>query len=158
MKRRSPEDHYQEHKVTEADQVTQNIRLTERLWEVVASQDSQALSSLFHDDAEYTDVATPPDDVAVGGAQVAARLGLAFEGVEISSTSRNVVASDKVVMVERTERWTWRTGEQVDLPIASVVEISGSKISRWIDYWDMQTLLGVAPGWWVEHVMQGWKD
>ena len=72
---------------------------------------------------------TPSDDVAVGGTQVAARLGLAFEGVEISSTSRNVVANEKVVMVERTERWTWRTGEQVDLPIASVVEISGSKIA-----------------------------
>jgi ketosteroid isomerase-like protein len=144
--------------MTEADQVTQSIRLTERLWEVVAKQDFEKLSSLFHDDAEYTDAATPSDDVAVGGAQVAARLGLAFEGVEISSTSRNLVASDKVVMVERTERWTWRTGEQVDLPIASVVEISGSKISRWIDYWDMQTLLAVAPGWWVEHVMRGWKD
>lgn len=144
--------------MTEADQMTQNIRLTERLWEVVAKQDFETLSSLFHDEAEYTDAATPSDDVAVGGAQVTARLRLAFEGVEISSTSRNVVASDKVVMVERTERWTWRTGEQVDLPIASVVEISGSKISRWIDYWDMQTLLAVAPGWWVEHVMQGWKD
>ena len=95
--------------------------------------------------------------MAVGGAQVAARLGLAFDGVEIKSTTRNVVASETVVMVERVERWNWKTGEQVDLPIASVVEISGSKISRWIDYWDMQTLLNVAPGWWVEHVMQGWK-
>jgi len=64
------------------------------------------------------------------------------------------VAGETVVMVERVERWNWKTGEQVDLPIASVVEISGSKISRWIDYWDMQTLLGVAPAWWVEHVMQ----
>ena len=143
--------------MTQVNQATENIRLTERLWEVVGSQDSDALSSLFHDDAEYTDVATPADDVAIGGAEVAARLGLAFEGVEISSTTRNVVANDTVVMVERVERWTWRTGEQLDLPIASVVEISGSKITRWIDYWDMQTLLAVAPGWWVEHVMQGWK-
>jgi len=143
--------------MTQVDQATENIRLTERLWEVVGSKDSQTLSSLFHDDAEYTDVGTPEDDVAIGGAEVAARLGLAFEGVEISSTTRNVVANDTVVMVERVERWTWRTGEQLDLPIASVVEISGSKITRWIDYWDMQTLLGIAPGWWVEHVMQGWK-
>lgn len=143
--------------MTQVDQATENIRLTERLWEVVGSKDSQTLSSLFHDGAEYTDVGTPEDDVAIGGAEVAARLGLAFEGVEISSTTRNVVANDTVVTVERVERWTWRTGEQLDLPIASVVEISGSKITRWIDYWDMQTLLGIAPGWWVEHVMQGWK-
>jgi limonene-1,2-epoxide hydrolase len=139
------------------DQTSQNIRLTERLWEVVASQDSDVLSSLFNDGAEYTDAATPSDDVAVGAAEIALRLGLAFDGVQIASTSRNVVANDSVVMVERVERWRWRTGEQVDLPIASVVEISESKISRWIDYWDMQTLLSAAPGWWVEHVMQGWK-
>jgi limonene-1,2-epoxide hydrolase len=143
--------------MTQLDQATENIRLTERLWEVLGSQDSEALSYMFSDDAEYTDVATPADDVAIGGPQVVARLGLAFEGVEISSTTRNVVANDTVVMVERVERWSWRTGEQVDLPIASVVEISGSKISRWIDYWDMQTLLAAAPGWWVEHVMKGWK-
>jgi ketosteroid isomerase-like protein len=158
-----PEQPNQECKLSQTDQTNQsdktkeNIRLTERLWEVVASQDSEVLSSLFHDDAEYTDAATPPDDVAVGAAEIALRLGLAFEGVQIASTSRNVVANDSVVMVERVERWRWRTGEQVDLPIASVVEISGSKISRWIDYWDLQTLLAVAPGWWVEHVMQGWK-
>ena len=136
----------------------ENVKLTERLWAAVGSQDSATLSSLFHDDAEYTDAATPADDVARGGAEVAMRLELAFEGVEISSTSRNVVANDDAVMVERVERWTWRTGEQVDLPIASIVEISGGKISRWVDYWDMQTLLGVAPAWWVEQVMKGWKS
>jgi ketosteroid isomerase-like protein len=143
--------------MTQVDQAEENTRLTERLWEVLGSQDSESLSSMFCDDAEYTDAATPEDDVAIGAAQIAARLALAFEGVEISSTTRNVVANDTVVMVERVERWTWRTGEQVDLPIASVVETSGQKISRWIDYWDMQTLLGTAPAWWVEHVMQGWK-
>jgi ketosteroid isomerase-like protein len=135
-----------------------NIKLTERLWGAVASQDPKTLSSLFHDDAEYTDAATPEDDVARGGGEVVLRLGLAFDGVEISSKTRNVVANDQAVMTERVERWTWRTGEQLDLPIASIVEISGGKISRWVDYWDMQTLLGVAPGWWVEQVMKGWKN
>ena len=144
-------------RANQSEKTKQNIRLTERLWEVVASQDLKMLASMFHDDGEYTDVATPEDDVAVGGSQVAARLKLAFEGVEIHSSTRNVVASDTVVMVERVESWRWRTAEHVDLQIASVVEISGSKISRWVDYWDMQTLLGVAPAWWVEHVMQGWK-
>ncbi|MGO9344369.1 MAG: nuclear transport factor 2 family protein [Acidimicrobiales bacterium] len=136
----------------------ENVRLTERLWNAIASQDSQTLSSLFHDDAEYTDAATPEDDVARGGAEVVLRLGLAFDGVEISTSSRKVVANNDVVMVERVERWTWRTGEHVALPIASVVEIREGKISRWVDYWDMQTLLGVAPGWWIEQVMKGWKN
>ena len=135
-----------------------NVKLTERLWGALASQDSDTLSSLFHDDAEYTDAATPADDVAIGGAEVVLRLGLAFDGVEISTKSRNVVSNDDAVMVERVERWTWKSGEQVDLPIASIVEVSDGKISRWVDYWDMQTLLGVAPGWWIEQVMKGWKN
>jgi limonene-1,2-epoxide hydrolase len=138
-------------------QTEDNIRLTERLLEAVTSQDLEGLSSLFHDDAEYTDISTPEDDVARGGAEVAARLGLALEGVELTNKSRNIVANDFVVMVERIERWTWRTGEVLDLPIATVIEVSGPLISRWIDYWDMQTFLAVAPGWWLEHVMQGWK-
>jgi limonene-1,2-epoxide hydrolase len=95
--------------------------------------------------------------VAKGGAEVVLRLGLAFDGVAISSTSRNIVANDDAVMVERVERWSWSSGEQVDLPIASIVEISAGKISRWVDYWDMQTLLGAAPDWWIEQIMKGWK-
>ena len=135
----------------------ENVKLTERLWGALSSQDSEVLSALFHEDAEYTDAATPEDDVARGGAEVVMRLGLAFDGVEISSKSRNVVANDDAVMTERVEHWTWRTGAQVDLPIASIVEISGGKIARWVDYWDLQALLGVAPGWWVEKIMKGWK-
>jgi hypothetical protein len=27
---------------------------------------------------------------------------------------------------------------------------------RWWDYWDLQTLMGAAPAWWVEHIMQGY--
>jgi ketosteroid isomerase-like protein len=139
-------------------QAEDNAELTERLWGAVASKDSDTLSSLFHDDAKYTDSGTPADDVAIGGAEVVKRLGLAFDGVDISIESRNVVSNDDAVMVERVERWTWRTGEQVELPIASIVEISNQKISRWVDYWDLQTLLGAAPGWWVDQIMKGWKD
>jgi ketosteroid isomerase-like protein len=138
-------------------QTEDNLKLAETLLGAVESQDLELLSSLFHDDAEYTDVATPEDDVARGGEEVALRLGLALEGVEISNTSRHLIASDDVVMAERVEQWRWRTGEALDLPIATVIEISGQKISRWIDYWDMQTFLAVAPGWWMEHVMKGWK-
>jgi len=138
-------------------QTEDNLKLAETLLGAVGSQDLELLSSLFHDDAEYTDVATPEDDVARGGAEVALRLGLALEGVEISTATRHLIASDDVVMAERVEQWRWRTGEVLDLQIATVIEISGEKIARWIDYWDMQTFLAVAPGWWMEHVMKGWK-
>jgi len=29
-------------------------------------------------------------------------------------------------------------------------------IVRWWDYWDLQTLMGAAPAWWIEHVAQGY--
>ena len=49
----------QEYKLSESEQTKENIRLTDRLWEIVASQDLQGLASLLHDDGEYTDVGTP---------------------------------------------------------------------------------------------------
>ena len=60
----------------------ENVKVTERLWGAVASQDSKTLSSLFHDDAEYTDACTPGDDVARGGAEVVLRLRLAVRRSE----------------------------------------------------------------------------
>jgi ketosteroid isomerase-like protein len=139
-------------------QIEQNVKLAEQLLEVLASQDLDHLATLFTADAEYTDVATPTDDVAYGGAEVAQRLGLAFEGVEISNRTRNLVANDHAVMIERVERWGWKTGEVLDLEIATILEITDTKVSRWVDYWDMQTFLGAAPGWWIEQVMKGWKN
>jgi limonene-1,2-epoxide hydrolase len=135
-----------------------NLELAQRLWSSIDTKDFVAIAALFNDDAEYTDAATPPDDVARGGDEVIARLGRAFEGVDISTELRNVVADDKAVMAERTETWTWKTGEKLGLPISCVVEIRDGKISRWVDYWDMQTLLNVAPPWWLEQVMNGWKS
>ncbi|MFZ0667195.1 MAG: nuclear transport factor 2 family protein [Acidimicrobiales bacterium] len=135
-----------------------NLELTQRLWSSIDAKDFDTIAGLFNDDAEYTDAATPPDDVASGGNEVVARLRLAFEGVEISTELQNVVADDNAVMAERTETWTWKTGEELGLQIACVVEITDGKISRWVDYWDLQTLLNVAPAWWVEQVMKGWKS
>jgi limonene-1,2-epoxide hydrolase len=43
------------------------------------------------------------------------------------------------------------------LRVASVHEVSGGKITRWCDYWDMSVLAAAAPQWWFEHVVQGWK-
>lgn len=140
-----------------SDTASQNRELAEKLWHCLTSKDYEVLRSLFTEDAAYTDVATPEDDVARGGQEVVMRLRLAFDGVDITNSSRNVVAGDEAVMVERVETWHWRTGERLDLPIASVVEVSGDKISRWVDYWDMQTFLNSAPAWWLEQVMQGWR-
>jgi hypothetical protein len=30
-------------------------------------------------------------------------------------------------------------------------------ISRWSDYWNLDTLLGQAPEWWVTHIMEEYE-
>jgi limonene-1,2-epoxide hydrolase len=37
-----------------------------------------------------------------------------------------------------------------------VHEIAGETITRWFDYWDLQTLMNAAPAAWVEHIMGGY--
>jgi ketosteroid isomerase-like protein len=118
--------------------------------------DPDGVARLFHADAEYTDVGSPADDVARGPAQVAARLRLALDGVTLSHTPRHVVATGDVVMTEHVEHWQFKTGERVDLPIASVHVLRDGRIERWTDYWDLATLLNAAPPWWIEQVSRGY--
>ena len=32
------------------------------------------------------------------------------------------------------------------------------RILRWWDYWDLTTLLGSAPQWWLDHIMGGYES
>ena len=41
-------------------------------------------------------------------------------------------------------------------PFVSVHELRDGAIVRWWDYWDLQTLMGAAPAWWIEHMAQGY--
>ncbi|HWD56006.1 MAG TPA: limonene-1,2-epoxide hydrolase family protein [Acidimicrobiales bacterium] len=49
------------------------------------------------------------------------------------------------------------SGESMALPVASVHELAGGRITRWRDYRDMNVLVAAAPPWWFEHVIAGWK-
>ena len=35
-------------------------------------------------------------------------------------------------------------------------KVSEGIIRRWTDYWDLQTLLGAAPAWWIEEIAAGY--
>jgi limonene-1,2-epoxide hydrolase len=101
---------------------------------------------------------TPPDDTAVGPEQILARLRLGIEPItDYEHGLILMVADGDVVVTEHTETWRWHTGEEVVLPFVSVHVLDGGTIIRWSDYWDLQTLLGGAPQWWIEHIMQGWQ-
>ncbi|HLN16171.1 MAG TPA: nuclear transport factor 2 family protein [Acidimicrobiales bacterium] len=135
-----------------------NRAIIESFWDDLYRMDYEALSAKFAPDGEYTDVASPEDDVARGPAEVAARLRLAFEPLEeIGDERRHLIADGDLVFTEHVEHWRWPSGETMALPVASVHELRDGKIVRWWDYWDMAVLTQAAPDWWFEHVMQGYK-
>ncbi len=135
-----------------------NRTLIEGFWDDLYRQDFESLVARFDSQGEYTDIVTPDDDVAVGPAQITARLTLAFDRLsDLHDERLHLLAGDDTVMTEHIEHWGWPTGETMALHVASVHEVRGGKITKWRDYWDMNVLTAAAPAWWFEHVMQGWK-
>jgi limonene-1,2-epoxide hydrolase len=134
-----------------------NKALVGSFWNALYARDWEAVAGYFGEDSEYTDVASPADDVARGPDQIVARLRLGLERISAYEHDlRLVVAEGDAVVTEHTETWHWHTGEQVALPFVSVQELRGPVILRWWDYWDMQTLMQAAPDWWIEHVAEGY--
>ena len=134
--------------------MTANRERVEQFWDDLYRRDWDAVGTYFADDGEYTDVPTPPDDVARGPAQIVARLRVGLEPLEsISHDVRAYVADGDTVITEHVEHWSWPTGERASLPFVSVQAFRAGKIVRWWDYWDLATLMNAAPAWWVEHIM-----
>lgn len=134
-----------------------NRQLIERFWSTMYARDFDGVGAFFTETGEYTDVFTPDDDVAVGPTQIAARLRLGLGPLEsIHHHPKHMVAEGDLVMTEHAEEWRWHTGERVMIRFVSVHHIVDGKIIRWHDYPDLQLLLGAAPQWWIEHIMEGW--
>jgi ketosteroid isomerase-like protein len=135
-----------------------NREVVGRFWEALYARDWDALRGFFAPEAEYTDVPTPDDDVAVGPDQIVARLRLGLEPLEaIVHHPRHTVAEGDLVYTEHEEEWRWPSGEQVTIKFVSAQELRDGLIVRWWDYPDLQKLLGAAPQWWIEHIMQGYR-
>jgi ketosteroid isomerase-like protein len=135
----------------------ENKEIVRRLWDALYRRDWDGIAGCFDARSEYTDVPSPADDVARGPALIVARLRLGLERISgYEHDLRLMVAEGDTVVTEHTETWHWHTGEQVTLPFVSVHELRDGTIVRWWDYWDLQTLMGAAPDWWIEHVAQGY--
>ncbi|HEV3265355.1 MAG TPA: nuclear transport factor 2 family protein [Acidimicrobiales bacterium] len=134
-----------------------NKQVVSSFWSALYERDWDRIGEFFTADSEYTDVPSPPEDVAKGPAEIVARLRLGLEPISAYEHDlRLMVAEGDVVVTEHAETWHWHTGESVTLPFVSVQEFKGRDIIRWWDYWDLQTLMNAAPGWWIEHIMQGY--
>jgi ketosteroid isomerase-like protein len=150
-------DSERDHK--DSSRTSENRGSVDSFWKTLYRRDFDGVGAFFAPDGEYTDVASPADDVARGPAQIAARLKLGWEKLAgISHVITLIVAEGDTVVTEHAETWEWPTGESVTLPFVSVQQFRDGKIVRWWDYWDMATLMNVAPAWWVEHIMTGYAQ
>jgi limonene-1,2-epoxide hydrolase len=135
-----------------------NRQLIEHFWQDLYRRDFDKVGAYFADDGHYRDVPAP-DPGAVGPAAVAARLRLGLEPIHAYYHHiKHIVAEGNLVVTEHAEEWHWHTGEKVVLPFVSVHEVRAGKLVRWWDYWDMSTLMGAAPQWWIEYIMSGGKS
>jgi limonene-1,2-epoxide hydrolase len=136
-----------------------NRAIVAQFWTDLYTRDWHVVASYFVDDSEYTDVPTPADDVARGPDQIVARLRIGLEPLaRIGHEVRTTVGEGDTVVTEHVEHWEWPTGERAALPFVSMQELRDGKIVRWWDYWDLTTLMGVAPEWWVAHIVQASLD
>jgi ketosteroid isomerase-like protein len=136
----------------------ENKATVARFWETLYRKDWDAIAAFFADDAEYTDVPTPDDDVARGPAAIVARLRLGLDPVEeMIHHPKLVVAEDDTVITEHAEEWRFHTGERAVVRFCSVHEFRDDLIVRWWDYPDLDALLNNAPKWWLDHIMAGYE-
>lgn len=130
--------------------------VTAALWDAVYDRDWDRIQTHLADDAVYFDVPTGPSTAAKGPEAIVGRLRHGIEPlVRYEHVHGRVATTDDVVMVEHAETWGWETGEEVTLPFVSVHRVEGDKVTIWKDYWNYDTLLGAAPGWWKERIFSG---
>ncbi|MFN8018346.1 MAG: nuclear transport factor 2 family protein [Acidimicrobiales bacterium] len=142
-----------------ADRTAANLALVRDLWEALGRRDFAAVAAHMAPDGHYVDVPVlEVDPGAFGPAQTEARLRLGIEPlVSYTQHGGTMVASGDVVIYEHAETWVWDDEHTVRLPFCSVMEVRDGKVARWWDYWDLQTLMGAAPAWWVERLAAGYQ-
>jgi limonene-1,2-epoxide hydrolase len=91
----------------------------------------------FSEDAEYLNIPTPP---AAKGKEAIKKVINGFlpmaKGLEFKIL--HTAANGNVVFNERVDIFDLGGGKKIELPVMGVFEVSGTKIAKWRDYFDMQ--------------------
>jgi len=136
----------------------ENRTVVTSFWDAMYRGNWESFCAHFTPEAVYTDASTPEDEFATGPSEILARLRLAFDPLESVRDERTfMVADEGAVVTEHIEHWRWKTGETMALPVLTMHKLRDGLIWRWVDYWDMQTLVQAAPPAWFEHVLTGYK-
>jgi limonene-1,2-epoxide hydrolase len=134
-----------------------NKQVVERYWDAHFRRDWTAMATFFTATAHYTDVGVDGAG-ATGPAEIIARLRLGIEPLEgYHHLPRHLVAEGDLVVTEHVEQWCFHTGEVIDHPFTSVMEVEDGRIRRWHDYSHIGNLVEHAPAWWLERIAGGWR-
>ena len=133
-------------------------QVVERCWAHHFRRDWAGMARFFTADCHYVD--TGIDDAgAIGPDEILARLRLGIEPLEgYVHHPKHVVAEGDLVVTEHVEQWRFHTGEVIDHPFTSVMEVRDGRICRWHDYSNLGNLLDNAPAWWLEHIAAGYRS
>ena len=134
-----------------------NRQIVERYWDAHFRRDWPKMATFFTPNAHYTDVGV--DGVgATGPQEIIARLRLGLEPLDgYYHFPRHLIAEGDLVVTEHVEQWRFPTGEVIDHPFMSMMEVDGGLIRRWHDYSHLGNLFDNAPAWWIERIAQGWQ-
>jgi limonene-1,2-epoxide hydrolase len=136
----------------------ENRQIVERYWECHFRLAWDEMQTYFADDAHYTDVGVDSTG-ATGGHDIIQRLRLGIEPLSgYYHFPKHMIAEGRIVVTEHVERWEFPTGEAVDHPFTSVMEVADEKIVRWHDYSHLNNILDMAPEWWIIHISGGWAN
>ena len=133
-----------------------HIPTVRRFFEELEALDMAHMATYFAEDCVYEDVPIGEAATARGPAAVQAKLEGGFQDVDkLVNTLHEIVEQDGTVLVERTEVWHHPTGEEVPLPVMTVIKLDAAgKFTLWRDYWDMATLMNNQPKSWLERIAQ----
>jgi ketosteroid isomerase-like protein len=136
----------------------QNRQVVERYWDAHFRRDWKAMAHFFTADCHYTDMGLD-EPGAIGPDEIIARLRLGIEPLEgYVHYPKHVVAEGDLVVTEHVEQWRFPSGEVVDHPFTSVMEVRDGRIRRWHDYSHLGNLLEKAPAWWLERIAAGYRS
>lgn len=124
------------------------------LWAVLHHRDYDGIADWVSDDCIYYDVPLGPAFSARGPVDIAKRLRVGWgELAAYENRDGTLVANGEDVIYEHSETWTFKTGEVLHLPFATVHKVRDGRVSLWRDYWDYGALTSVAPQEWQDGLL-----
>lgn len=130
----------------------QNKTTVIAMWKALSDMDWDAMKACMHSEIFYQDVPTE-DPGAHGPENTVKRLAVAFDHLaKQEQVTHHIAADGDVVILDHTEKWTFKTGETAEHTFCSVHEMKDGKVYRWSDYWDVNTFVSQFPGWFLEEM------